>query len=183
MQKEMMNVWIIQRQLKTMRSLVFPTAWIWKEVVRNLRVQTRWILESNCREHAAEFRRIRSSDIPLYQCLGERTIKKQSRREDINSLQRKYRKYWVAPHRQSAQSLRSSSGYDWTIFQSIRELRWIPLHQVSWINKKFLHNLFSQKCKPMKSDRKTNCKNASNDLRDYQKTRSYPDYAPKQVWD
>ena len=54
------------------RSLVFPRAWIWKEVVRNLRLQTRWTLESNCRENAAELRRIRSSDIPLYQCFGER---------------------------------------------------------------------------------------------------------------
>ena len=34
--------------------------------------------------------------------------------------------------------------------------------------------VFSQKCKPMKSDRETHCKNTSNDLRNYQKTRSYP---------
>ena len=34
---------------------------------------------------------------------------------------------------------------------------------------------------PMKSDRETCCKNTSNDLRNYQKTRSYPDCAPKQV--
>ena len=31
-----------------------------------------------------------------------------------------------------------------------------------------------------KSDRETYCKITSEDLRDYQKTRSYPDYAPKQ---
>ena len=58
-----------------------------------------------------------------------------------------------------------------------------PVHQVSWINKKFFHNLLSQNCKPMKSDKETYCKNTSNDWRNYQKTRSYPDYAPKQVWD
>ena len=56
-----------------------------------------------------------------------------------------------------------------------------PLHQVNWKNKKLLHNLLSQKCKPMKSDRETCCKNTSNDLRNCQKTRSYPDCAPKQV--
>ena len=32
-----------------------------------------------------------------------------------------------------------------------------------------------------KSDKETYCKNMSNDLRNCQKTRSYPDYAPKQV--
>ena len=59
-----------------------------------------------------------------------------------------------------------------------------PLHQVNWISKKFLHNLLSQKCESRKSDRETCCKkNKSNDLRNYQKTRSYQDYAPKQVWD
>ena len=63
----------------------------------------------------------------------------------------------------------------------VGELRGNPLHQVNWINKKFLHNFLSQKCKPMKSDRETCCKNESNDLRNYKKTRSYPDYAPKQV--
>ena len=46
-----------------------------------------------------------------------------------------------------------------------------PKHQVSWINKKFLHNLRSQNCKPMKSDRETCCKNTSNNLKDCQKTR------------
>ena len=48
-------------------------------------------------------------------------------------------------------------------------------------NKKFLHDVLSQNCKPMKSDRETYCKNMRNDLRDCQKTRRYPDYAPKQV--
>ena len=58
-----------------------------------------------------------------------------------------------------------------------------PLHQVGWMNKKLLQNLFSQKCKPMKSDKETCCKNMRNDLRNCEKTRSYPDFAPKQVWD
>ena len=39
-----------------------------------------------------------------------------------------------------------------------------------------------QKRKPMKSDRETNCKNTSNGLKNCQKTRSYPNYSPKQVW-
>ena len=41
--------------------------------------------------------------------------------------------------------------------------------------------LLSQTCKPLKSERETCCKNTSNDLRNCQKTRSYPDFAPKQV--
>ena len=43
---------------------------------RNLLLQIRRILGSNCRENAAQLRRIRSSYIPWYQCLGERRIKK-----------------------------------------------------------------------------------------------------------
>ena len=55
---------------------------------------------------------------PVLRCTSplERTIKKQRRRRDNNSLQRKHGKYRVAPPdghlRQSVQSLRSSSGYD-----------------------------------------------------------------------
>ena len=56
----------------------------------NLRWHTQWVLESNCRENAADLRRIRSSDIPLYQCLGEMRIKKQRRRKDMNTLQWQY---------------------------------------------------------------------------------------------
>ena len=48
-------------------------------MVRNLRLQTRWILESKCGANAAEFYRVGPSDIPLLKCLGERTIKKQKR--------------------------------------------------------------------------------------------------------
>ena len=39
-----------------------------------------------------------------------------------------------------------------------------------------------QKCKPMTSDRETCCKITNKDLKNYQKTRSYPNCAPKQVW-
>ena len=39
---------------------------------------------------------------------------------------------------------------------------------------------FLQKYKPMKSDRETYCKITSEDLKHYQKTRSYPNCAPKQ---
>ena len=56
------------------------------------------------------------SNIPMYQPLGERTIKKQRVRKDNKSLQRKYGKFSVAPPdghlRQSAQSSRNSTGYD-----------------------------------------------------------------------
>ena len=59
-----------------------------------------------------------------------------------------------------------------------------PLHQVSWMNKKFLHNLLSENCKPMESDGETHWKNMrNNDFRDCQKTGSYPHHAPQQVWD
>ena len=50
-------------------------------------------------------------------------------------------------------------------------------------NKKLLHDFLTQKCKPMKSDKETRCKNTSNNLKNCQKTRSYPNNAPKQIWD
>ena len=59
------------------RSLVFLGAWISEKVVRNLRWHTKWILDPNGGENAAELREIWSSDIPLYQCPGKRKIKKQ----------------------------------------------------------------------------------------------------------
>ena len=65
-------------------------------MVRNLRFQTGWILESNCRENAAELRRIRSNDIPLYQCLGERRIKKQRRGKTSIHFNGKYAKHRAA---------------------------------------------------------------------------------------
>ena len=96
MWKQFRDNWAVCSKIPA-RSLVFLGAWIWKEVVRNLRSQTRWILGQNCRENAAELRRIRSSNIPWYQCFGERErrIKKRRRRIDINSLRRKYGEYWA----------------------------------------------------------------------------------------
>ena len=68
----------------------------------------------NCRENAAELRRIRSSDFLLYQCLGDENKEAKEERHQYTSMQ--YAKYLVASPdghlRQSAQSLRSSSGYD-----------------------------------------------------------------------
>ena len=94
------------------RSLVFLGAWIRKDVVRNLRWQIWWILESNGGENAAKFQWFRSSNTPVYQLLRERTNKRQSRKPH----QRKYGKHWVAPPDghlcQSAQSSRSSGGHD-----------------------------------------------------------------------
>ena len=158
------------------RSLVFLRTWIRKEVVRNLRWQTRWILESNGWENAAEFQRFRSSDIPMYHSLGERTTKKQRRRKDNNSLQRKYGQYWVAPPdghlRQSAQSLQSSSGHycrtaSWS--ESPRETRCIRSAGQT-------RNSYTTSSRRLASKWRATG-------RDCQKTRSYPDNAPKQVWD
>ena len=39
-----------------------------------------------------------------------------------------------------------------------------------------------QKYHSMTRDRETSCKITSKDLKDYQKTRNYPMYPPKQVW-
>ena len=46
-----------------------------------------------------------------------------------------------------------------------KELQGNMLYQVNWINKKFLHHLLSQKCKPMMSDRETYCEIVSEDLK------------------
>ena len=237
MQKEMMNYdKMIQGQLKSMRKdslAIIGLSWIWKEVVRNLRLQTRWILESNCRENAAEFRRNRSSYIPWHQCIGERRLENQRKWKEVNALLGSTRTQDTELI--DGNSRRSNSTFlccHWSVLTSFhfflllnralpRNIGWSVsaklllqmvitvnqlsifgavadmieespvgrralgnlLHQVSWINKKFLHNLLSQKCKPMKSDSETCCKYTSNDLRNCQKTRNYPDYAPKQVWD
>ena len=127
---------------------------------------------------------------PIFRCtsaLERGELEKQSKWKEVNTLVWQHPKYWVASPNghlhQSAQSLRSSSGYDWRITSWSESSRETPLHQVNWIKWRFLHNLFLQKCKPMERDRRTCCKNTSNDLKNCQTTRSYPDYAPKQVWD
>ena len=85
-------------------------SWIWKEVNLGIELQ---------RKNAAEFRRNRSSYIPRYQCLGEKRIKKQRKWKEVNTLQWQHPQHWVASPsghlRQSAQYLRTSSGYDWRI--------------------------------------------------------------------
>ena len=71
--------------------------------------------------------------------------------------------------RRSSPSITSVFTEQWRIwlqnFQFVRQLWGNPLHQVSWINKKFLHNVLSKNCKPMKSDRETYCKITSEDLK------------------
>ena len=47
-------------------------------------------------------------------------------------------------------------------------------------NMEFLHNLLSQKCKPIRATGKPAAR-ISNDLRKYQKSTSYPDLGPKKV--
>ena len=42
-------------------------------------------------------------------------------------------------------------------------------------------NLLLHKCKPMKSNKETSCKNMTNDLENCQKTRNYLNYALKHV--
>ena len=110
---------------------------------------------------------------PIFRCTSalERTIKKQRRRKDINTFQWHY----------ADGHLRESAQFCGAVADMIEELPvdrrapGNPLHHFNWINKKFLLNLLSQDCKPLKSDRETCCKNTSNNLRNYQKTRSYPD--------
>ena len=68
-------------------------------------------------------------------------------------------------------------------YQLVRGLWRKTKHEVNWIKWRFLHHFFSQKCLPMKSDSEICCKITSNDLKNCQMTRSYPNYAPKQVRD
>ena len=83
-----MNVKIIQNVLENTLDNFPRGHWSFlgpgseKEAVRNLRLQTRWILGPNCRKNAAELQKIWSSDIPWYHCPGERTIKQQRGRKD-----------------------------------------------------------------------------------------------------
>ena len=163
----------------------FPGARIWKEVVRNSRTQTRWILGQNCRENAAELRRIRSPDIPSHQCFRGDFRSKGSGKKSIHFNDSTKN---IELPLETVISVNQLSIYG-AVADMIEEL---PVgqravvkrkHQANWIKLRFLHNLFLQKCKPMKSDRETCCKKTSNDLKNCQKTRSYPDHAPKQVWD
>ena len=83
-------------------------------MVRTLRLQARWILEPNCRENAAQPRRIWSSCIPWYQCLGERRIKKQRRRKvsgEPDQLRESLRHVTLPRQRLAAASVRISRSW------------------------------------------------------------------------
>ena len=107
--------------------------------------------------------------------MGERKIKEE--RQQLTTTEA--RKILSCSSRWSSLSISSVFTEQWQKrlqnCQLVRELLGNPLHQVSWINTKFLDNLLSQNCKPMKSDWETCCKNLRNDLRNCQKTRSYPE--------
>ena len=153
----------------------------------NLRLQTRWVLESNCRENVAEFPKIWSPNIPLYQCHGERTIWKQRRRKDNNTFHSKWWQCSVVPKnghlRQSAQSLPSSSGFDQRITRWSKSCRETCCTRSIEETRNSYTTSSRRSASQWRATGKTSCKNMSNDLRNYQKTRSYPDYVPKQVWD
>ena len=72
-----------------------PTAWTWAFTDRIIFVSMhndieRWawqIMESISRKCDGKFLKIRSSNISCHQCLWERTIRKQSRRQEVDTLQ------------------------------------------------------------------------------------------------
>ena len=138
-------------------------------------------------KNAGELRRIRSSDIPWYQCLGERRIKTQRRRKYINTLDGSTQNIELLL--KMVISINQLSLYG-AVADTIEELpvgRRAPgtlFASGQQDKQEFLTQLplfLSLKCTPMKSDRETCCKNTSNDLRNYQKTRIYPTCVPKQV--
>ena len=84
---------------------------------------------------------------------------KQKRRKDIKTLQRQYAKHRVASPdghlRQSAQSLRSSTGYVCrTAIWSESSGKPVASGKLDEVQ---ILTLLSQKCQPMKSDRETCC--------------------------
>ena len=105
--------WRIRSKISS-RSLVFPWTWSRKEVVRTA-------------EKNAKFPKILSPNIPLYQCFEKKALKKQRRRKDNNTFHSKWWQCKVAPknghHRQSAQSLRSSDGFDKRITRWLKSSR------------------------------------------------------------
>ena len=163
------------------RSLVFLRAWIWKEVVRNLRSQTRWILGIEGQRKCCWI-----SQDPVVRCCVVPVPWREENQKAVEVERSQYTSM-AAPKTSSCFSKWSSPSFSSVsseqLIRLVRELWGNPKHQVNWTKWRFLHNLFLQKCKPMKSDRGTCCKKTSNDLKNCQKTRSSPDYAPKQVWD
>ena len=152
--------------------LVFPRAWIWEEVVRNIRLQSRWILASNCSENAAELRRIRH---PIFRCTsalkrgqfwskggGKTSIHFNRSTENIELLL------------QMVISVSQLSSFG-AVADMIEEL---PVGQKALGKPAAPDQLEKQEIltQPLAQ---------GNLLQEYKQRfeRSYPDYAPKQVWD
>ena len=97
------------------RTLVVSRAWIGEQMVRNSCQQTCCRKGENCWRHDAQLCRKRTSCIPCYQCIRKRRIEKQRKRSTFHSLQRWWWHHWIDSSnkyfRQSAQRLRSSSGF------------------------------------------------------------------------
>ena len=103
-------------------TMVVSGAWIREEMVRNS-CQAWWRMGDNFWGHDAQLCRKRTSYIPCYQPIRKRRSEKQRKRSENHSLQR-----WWWHHcfdslsnyfRQSAQCLRSSSGFVWRISQRL----------------------------------------------------------------
>ena len=70
------NVTVILMKLRIMSAefvaaIGHSSIWTRKEMERNLRLQTRWILGQNCRKNAGGFRRNQFSGTLWYQCHGD----------------------------------------------------------------------------------------------------------------
>ena len=82
--------------------------------------------------------------------------------------------------RQSAQSLQQSHTWSKNC-PKIRKLQGDLLQKIRR-NKKFLFNLLIAEVQANDERRETCCKNMSENSKNYQRTRSYPNCAPKQAW-
>ena len=96
MQKEMKNyVKIIQKELMNTLEDFLAVIGLSLDLVqkrsgtRHIQKQTKRMLGSDCGENNAKCPKIWSPNIPLYQCFGERTIKKQRMRKDYNTFDSK----------------------------------------------------------------------------------------------
>ena len=156
-----------------------------RKMVRNSRWHTKWMLNANSGENAAELSESWSSYIPLHQCLGKRTMKKQSRRKDnFLHFTACEEECTVASEngyvRQSAQSLRSFCGCASRITENqVTPGRLVASDQTDQEN--LIQLLIAEVPSNDERQGKTSCKITSKELKDYQKTRNFPNYAPKQV--
>ena len=196
MQQEMMNcLWIIQRQLKSMLKdslAVIGLSWglELKRSGTELTIANQMDLGTELQRKCCSTSKdpvILHSVVPMPWREESQEAEEEERHQYTSLEVRKTLSFVCCFSGWSSPSITSVFTEQWRTwmknYQLVRKIQGNPLHQVNWINKKFSHNLLSQMCKPMKSDRETRCKNTSNDLKNCQKTRSYPDYAPKQVWD